>query len=104
MSSVEAQACGPDELFATEPDLGSQPTVVRVSVAGAERSGGRSGRCCDALVRGRGVLSESFQVDGSAAEQELEVEGGVPRQRTRSSACRFFSSAMTLSASAIRRR
>jgi hypothetical protein len=32
------------------------------------------------------------------------VEGGVPRQRTRSSACRFFSSAMTLSASAIRRR
>src|SRR5437773_1679012 len=76
MSSVEARACGPDELLAAEADRGSQLITVWFVANGTERGGGRCGRRRDALLRRRGVLGESFQVDRGAAERELQVEGG----------------------------
>src|ERR671930_2409186 len=76
MSSVGAQAYGPDELLAAEADFRLWLVGLPLMVGGAERRRDRHGCSCDALVRGREVLGESFQVDRRAAEQQLDVEGG----------------------------
>ena len=75
MSSVQAYAYWPDELLAVESDRDALAVVFAVLAAGSE-AGGRFRCCCGALVRDRGVLGESFQVDRGAAEQELQMEGG----------------------------
>src|SRR3989454_4177546 len=76
MRSVEAQACGPDELLATEADRRSPPVVFALIVVGAERGSSPFRRCRDALMSGRRVRGEPFQIDRGATEQELHVEGG----------------------------
>src|SRR4029450_12231176 len=76
MSSVEAQGGGPCELAVALADRRSRVVVLPLIAACVEHSsdGCRCGR--DTIVRDRGVLGESFQVDRGAAEQELYVGGG----------------------------
>src|SRR6266545_3582727 len=76
MRSVEAQACGPDELLASEADRRSLAEVLASIVVAAERGGDRLRCCGNALLCGWRMLGEAFQVDRGAAEQELYVEGG----------------------------
>src|SRR5215210_5226106 len=76
MRSVEAQACGPDELVAAEADRWPLTGSFAPIVVAAEWGDRRFRRCRDALVCAWRVRGEPFEVDRGAAEQELHVEGG----------------------------
>src|SRR5919198_64888 len=76
MTSVEAQVYGPDELLAGEADFVLQSGGSGAPAVRADHCGNCRRRCRDALVRNRGVLGESLQVDRGATEQKLQMEGG----------------------------